>query len=106
MRLWHCLWRRSRTSRPQRRASHEQRFGAVGPRDAPAPGMESNELRAEMKKTLDDLVAMRDEVRVRAHLLGMDLKDQWNKLEPKIGSADKLLETVSEASRDALSALA
>jgi hypothetical protein len=61
-----------------------------------------NDAKAELKKELEKgvtrLQALRDEVRVRLHLAGMDLKDQWKKLEPHLDEVEK---KASEASDDA-----
>ncbi len=63
--------------------------------------MEANatELKKELKKGLDLLRTLRDEVRVKLHLAGMDLKERWNKLEPYVIDVEKAAENVSEASR-------
>ncbi len=58
-----------------------------------------NELKNELKKGLDLLRTLRDEVRVRLHLTGMELKEQWNKLEPYVADVEKAAGNVSEASR-------
>jgi len=47
------------------------------------------ELKKELEKNLNLLHTLRDEVRVRLHLAGMDLKEQWNKLEPHLEDAEK-----------------
>ena len=38
----------------------------------------------EMKKSLDRLRALRDEVRVKMHLAKMEAKDRWRDLEPTV----------------------
>ena len=54
-------------------------------------------------KGLAELTTLRDEVRVKLHLAGMDLKDQWNKLEPRVADVEKKAAAeVSEVSRAAL----
>jgi hypothetical protein len=62
-------------------------------------GDTTNELKMELKKSLSDLQTLRDEVRVRLHLASMDLKDQWNKLEPYLADVEQKASDVSEASR-------
>jgi len=62
----------------------------------------STELKAEVKKNLASLQALRDEVRVKIHLAGMNLKDQWRKLEPRLDEVEKAAHDISEASRAAL----
>ena len=59
----------------------------------------ANELKNELKKGLTQLQTLRDEVRVRLHLASMDIKDQWNKLEPHLLDVEKKATDASEASR-------
>ncbi len=55
----------------------------------------------QLKHDLEDLRAsmrgLRDEIKVRIHLAGMDLKDEFAKLEPRLNEAEKYAEAVSEA---------
>ena len=53
-------------------------------------------------KSLALLRTLRDEVRVRLHLGGMDLKDQWAKLEPHLAEVERKAEEISDASRAAV----
>ena len=62
----------------------------------------TNELKNELKKSLSKLQTLRDEVRVRLHLANMDLKDQWNKLEPQLAEVEKKADELSDASRAAI----
>ncbi len=62
----------------------------------------ANDLNSELKKNLTQLQTLRDEVRVRLHLASMDLKDQWNKLEPHLLDVEKKAVEASEASRTML----
>jgi hypothetical protein len=63
----------------------------------------TKELKGDLQKGLAELATLRDEVRVRLHLAGMDLKDQWNKLEPRVAEVEKKAAAeVSEVSRAAL----
>jgi hypothetical protein len=57
------------------------------------------ELKNELKKGLTTLQMLRDEVRLRLHLANMELKTQWNKIEPQLAEVEKKAEDVSEASR-------
>ena len=59
----------------------------------------ASELKNELKKGLSHLQTLRDEVLVRLHLASMDLKDQWNKLEPHLADVEKKAVDASEASR-------
>jgi hypothetical protein len=48
----------------------------------------------DIKKTLNELHTMTDEIRVQLHLAGMDAKDKWNReLEPRLYSLEKRVET-------------
>jgi len=38
----------------------------------------------DFKAFQQDVKALRDEVKLKIHLAGMDLKDEWQKLEPQI----------------------
>jgi uncharacterized coiled-coil DUF342 family protein len=44
-------------------------------------------LRTRINEGIGELKAMRDEIRIKLHLAGMDAKDAWAKIEPRI---DKL----------------
>ena len=60
------------------------------------------ELKKELEKNLTLLQTLRDEVRVRLHLAGMDLKEQWNKLEPHLEDVEKKAGEVTEDARTAV----
>jgi CBS domain-containing protein len=60
------------------------------------------ELKNELRKNLERLQSLRDEVRVRLHLGSLELKDQWRKLEPQLGDVEKKAEELTEASRAAI----
>ncbi|WP_437996674.1 hypothetical protein WMF26_37635 [Sorangium sp. So ce185] len=62
----------------------------------------TSELKNDLTKSLESLQTLRDEIRVRLHLAGMEAKDAWGKLEPTLLDAEKLAEDVSETSRNAL----
>lgn len=64
-----------------------------------------DDIKAELQKGLASLQTMRDEIRVRIHLAGMDAKDAWNKLEPAVYEAERLVEEVSEEARTAMNEL-
>jgi hypothetical protein len=58
------------------------------------------DLKAELGKTLDILRRLRDEARTQVHLGGMDAKDRWNKLEPRIEDVlGQAARDVTEATR-------
>jgi hypothetical protein len=49
-----------------------------------------------LQDALSELETLRDEIRVRIHLAGMDAKTTWNELEPKLGA----LETQAKEATD------
>jgi hypothetical protein len=63
----------------------------------------TTDLKDELKKGLDHLQTLRDEVRVRLHLAGLEVKDEWNKLEPHLFEVEQAAKEVSEASHRAVS---
>jgi hypothetical protein len=65
-------------------------------------GDASTELKTELKKGLGRLQALREEVRVKIHLASLSLKDQWNKMEPRLEEVERAAQDISETSRTAL----
>ena len=60
----------------------------------------TDDLKTEFKKSLTLLKTLRDEVRLKIHLAGLDDKDRWSKLEPKLETAvGKAAGEVTDASR-------
>jgi hypothetical protein len=60
----------------------------------------TNDLKTEFKKSVALLQTLRDEVRLKIHLAGLDAKERWNKLEPRLETAvEKAAGEVTEASR-------
>lgn len=57
------------------------------------------ELKKELEKGVTRLQTLRDEVRVRLHLAGMDLKEQWKKLEPHLEEVEKKAADVTDDAR-------
>jgi CBS domain-containing protein len=68
----------------------------------PSDGQPGKTLQNELRKSLERLQTLRDEVRVRLHLGSLELKDQWRKLEPHLGDVEKRAEELTEASRAAI----
>jgi len=60
------------------------------------------ELKREIQKTYGLMQTLRDEVRVRIHLGGMDALDEWNKLEPHVLELEDKASELTEATRSAL----
>lgn len=51
---------------------------------ASPPGQD---LKQDLKAFQHDVRALRDEVKLKIHLAGMDLKDEWERLEPQLERA-------------------
>ena len=47
-----------------------------------------------MKERVERMKTLRDEIRLDLHLAGMDLKDRWRELEPKVLEAERRAEEV------------
>jgi hypothetical protein len=60
------------------------------------------ELKKELEKGVTRLQTLRDEVRVRLHLAGMDLKEQWKKVEPHLDEVEKKAGDVTDDARHML----
>jgi|LakWasMet46_HOW7_FD_contig_91_69300_length_1199_multi_3_in_0_out_0_2 transposase len=45
------------------------------------------ETRQDLKSLQQDVRALRDEVKLKLHLAGMDIKSEWEKLEPQLDRA-------------------
>lgn len=50
----------------------------------------------EVAKIKEDLHRLADEIRVRIHLAGMDAKDAWQRLEPKLRDFERKAEASGE----------
>ena len=62
----------------------------------------TTELKNEIEKSLGLMRTLRDEVRVKLHLAGMDAKDEWWKLEPKLEELERAASEATEATRTAI----
>ena len=60
--------------------------------------MNTTDLKNEISRDLGKMQTLRDEVRLKLHLAGMDAKDEWNKLEPQLLVAERAAETFTEES--------
>ena len=52
----------------------------------------------ELSAAVSEIEALAEEIRVRVHLGGMNLKDAWRKLEPRLDDAKRLAKNASEGS--------
>jgi hypothetical protein len=63
----------------------------------------TQELKHEMKKSVELLQRLRDEIGLKIHLAGMDAKDQWNRILTQLEEVEQAAEkTTSETTRHAL----
>lgn len=68
------------------------------------------ELKKSLTTGLADLVQLRDEIRVKVHLAGLDARSEWERLEPRVnelegrarGAIEKAAEEVAQGTREAL----
>jgi hypothetical protein len=93
---WHgqCEWALSDGAHPTK--NNEVLRGARTMETQP-----HNDTIDDLKKTLNELRTMTDEIRVQLHLAGMDAKDKWTRdLEPRLYSLEKRVEAeLSTASK-------
>jgi hypothetical protein len=59
--------------------------------------------KTDMKKSLELLRTLRDEVRVQIHLGGMEAKRHWDQLEPRLERVEQAAGEATEAAREAVS---
>lgn len=63
----------------------------------------SDPVKTQIKTSLQNLAALRDEIRLQLHLAGMDAKQNWEEiLEPQIEDANKLAEDATAISQKAI----
>ncbi|MGV7227992.1 MAG: hypothetical protein ACQ9IQ_04955 [Nitrospirales bacterium] len=55
----------------------------------------------DLKNLIDDLKQQRDEINVKLHLAKAEVRDEWDKLEPKWEEVKGKMTTVSEAAGQA-----
>ena len=61
--------------------------------------MKPEQVKAQVQDTLAEIRTLRDEIRLDLHLAGMDLRDEWKKLEHRLPdgqSVDKLKEVTKD----------
>jgi ElaB/YqjD/DUF883 family membrane-anchored ribosome-binding protein len=60
----------------------------------------TKDVKAELEKSIAHLRTLRDEVKVQLHLGGLDAKEEWRRLEPRLESAlERAGKEVSAASK-------
>jgi hypothetical protein len=62
----------------------------------------TTELKKEFEESLASLRTMRDEIRVKVHLAGMEAKEQWRQLEPHLAEIEQAAVQVTETTRAAM----
>jgi len=63
----------------------------------------TQDLKAELEKSAAHLRTLRDEVRVQLHLGGLDVKSEWNRLEPRLEAVlERAARDVSDSARTAV----
>ena len=62
-------------------------------------------LKEELQETRDDLQRTADEIKLKLHLAGMDAKDAWDELEPKLAEFEQRFDAKAEEVGDELKAL-
>jgi|CXWL01.1.fsa_nt_gi predicted nucleic acid-binding Zn-ribbon protein len=61
------------------------------------PTPKKSQLQQDLNDAREDLRGMRDEIRVQLHLASMELKTEWERLQPKMQEAEKYWDVVSDA---------
>lgn len=61
--------------------------------------MNTTTIKAEVEKSIEKLVGMRDEVRVRLHLASLDARQEWTTVAPHVLEAESAAKSLTEASR-------
>ncbi len=62
-----------------------------------------NNLKNTFESGLQELRTLRDEIRVRLHLVGQEAREQWEKhLEPHVGRIEQQIKESTEDTREAL----
>lgn len=54
--------------------------------------LKKSSLPDNLRKGIDELEQLRDEIKLRLHLAGMDATTAWNKLEPRLDKLEQQLE--------------
>ncbi|CAN5439062.1 hypothetical protein BH09MYX1_BH09MYX1_29720 [soil metagenome] len=64
---------------------------------------EQSPIKSQIATSLQNLSALRDEIRLQLHLAGMDAKQNWEQiLEPQVEEASKLAEEATAISQKAI----
>lgn len=58
-------------------------------------------LRAALKQDVAELERLRDEIKLRVHLAGMDAKSAWRELEPRVDAVEQSVTAEGNEVKDA-----
>lgn len=50
----------------------------------------------EIREALDQILTLRDDVKLKLHLGAMDIRDEWKQLEPRVADAERDVERLVE----------
>lgn len=62
-------------------------------------------LKQDLQETRDDLRRAADEIKVKLHLAGMDAKDAWNEIQPRIADFEQRFDAKADDVGEELKAL-
>lgn len=62
----------------------------------------TNEIKQHLRESLRLLRTLRDEIRLEVHLAGMEAKEKWKSIEPRVEHAERMARNASDASMKAL----
>ena len=62
-------------------------------------------LKQDLQETRDDLKRTADEIKVKLHLAGMDAKDAWDEIQPRIADFEQRFDTKADEVGEELKAL-
>ena len=62
-------------------------------------------LKQDIEGTRDDLKRMADEIKVKLHLAGMDAKDAWDDIQPRLQDFEKRFDAAADEVGEELKAL-
>lgn len=66
----------------------------------------AEKLRATLKNDVAELERLRDEIKLRVHLAGMDAKSAWKELEPRVDALEQNVAAEGNEVKDATLVLA
>ena len=62
-------------------------------------------VKQDLEDTRDDLKRMSDEIKVKLHLAGMDAKDAWEEIQPRLADFEQRFDAKADEVGDELKAL-